>query len=409
MRGGPAIGVVRSMSSILAGLVLAGVIWAAPGAAADPGPTARAETTDVALGQLVRVQGSNWGPPGSGVVQVVVCGNDAVNNSADCDLADTAEGAIRAGGTFFTGITIHAPPRPCPCLLRVYSTASYVDVKIPIRIAGVPSATPVAAPGSQRRLSLSHVGISGSGPMLSWFGAAPIRRVHFDVTNAGDVSLTNPPIDVTWGSGSNPAGFIAPPQVGVLAPGQTRRVSVAIPMHAVSLGTYTVVVKASPVGGQGATAPAQSTIIPWGWIAILLLVALGVILARRRARRRRAVADQQASPVTARPDAEPVGVAAGAAVAVDSLPPPPVLVPDRPDWAGVEADLYEAVGPRLADLAGDDHAPGPAALRELASSLADEVGRAHGLDDAAIDRLSRSLHEEFVNALQPATAGSTPG
>ena len=251
MRRVAAMRVSSAVAAGLAALVLAGLAWATPVAAAAHGPTASADATDVVVGALVRVNGSNWGAPGSGVVQVVVCGNDAINNSADCDLADTAEGAIRAGGTFFTAITIQAPPKPCPCLLRVYSTASYQDVKIPIRIVGVATATPVAAPGSQRRLSLSRVGITGSGPVLSWLGAAPRRSVHFDVTNAGDVTLTNPPIDVTWGSGPNPAGFVTPPQVGILAPGQTKTVTVAIPMHAISLGSYTVVVKASPVGGVG--------------------------------------------------------------------------------------------------------------------------------------------------------------
>jgi hypothetical protein len=107
------------------------------------------------------------------------------------------------------------------------------------------------------------------------------------VTNTGDTVLHHPAVTLAWGRGSSPDGFIAPPDLGDLAPGQTTVSRVPIPMHALSFGTYRVTIDADPAGGESASGFAETTIVPWGLIVMALVLLQLVLLSIRNRYRRR--------------------------------------------------------------------------------------------------------------------------
>ncbi|MEY2423528.1 MAG: hypothetical protein QOI95_3595 [Acidimicrobiaceae bacterium] len=287
-------------------------------AGADGAPTAVAEQTSVAEGTFVRVSGTGWTAARTGLVFVQVCGNAGINQSADCDLAGAASGGVRDGGIFYTGITVHVPPKPCPCVLRVYTVEGVDPVLIPIEIDGVPTQAPSSAVGVLRRVSVSGVHVESADAWPTWFGAAPHRRLAFSVTNTGDTLLRSPAVTLAFGRGSSPDGFVASPNLGDIAPGQTVVNRVDLPMDVLSVGTYRVTVKVDPIGAEAATGSAQTTVIPWGLIALALLLAQLVLLRIRNRYRRRLARLLERADALDESELELVG--AGAPVAFRRVP-----------------------------------------------------------------------------------------
>lgn len=278
-----------------------------------PAPTITAESTSVAPGEVIRVQGSNWGREG-GLVSLQVCGNAGVNRSIDCDQAGTTAIGVRAGGGFYAALTVNPPPTACPCVIRVFNTDDTLESSTPINIEGMP-VEPLRAPvGITRKVAVADVGITGTGPVSSWFGGEPERTLQFSVTNEGDVVLHHPSVVLAFGRDANGDGFIQPPDLGDLAPGQTVVARAAVPLPAMSAGSYTVTITVNPVGAQSVTTTASTTIIPWGWILIALLLLQGILLIfrnRYRERVARRMAEQEAADAAAAVTEPPSPVEAG--------------------------------------------------------------------------------------------------
>lgn len=274
------------LTAVVVGLSAGAALGAGTdGAGRPPLPTAAVSAGTARIGQLVRVSGAGWGAPGD-VVNAVLCGNAALDGDADCDLSNTAQGAIRTDGRFDAAITLSAPPDPCPCVVRFNRHLGDVVVTVPITIYGFATAPPVAHPVPSRAVRVSGIDVAGGGPWTSWFGAPARRTVTFTVTNTGAVTLDDPPVDIAWGRGADPTGFIAPPSVGALAPGEAKTISVRIPFGSLAVGTYTVTVKVDAIGAIGA-AHASTSVIPWGWILLAgAALQLGLLKVRNRVRRR---------------------------------------------------------------------------------------------------------------------------
>ncbi|HEY4409061.1 MAG TPA: DUF2510 domain-containing protein [Acidimicrobiia bacterium] len=259
--------------------------FAAPaGASSEPagGPSATAESVVLSVGQRVRVQGSGWGGDTSQVVSAVLCGNAALDGAADCDLSATAEGGIHTDGTFFTLFTVPAPPMSCPCLLRVSSPATTADVPIPVTVLGADTAPPHRRVFTNRAVRVDRVHLEGGGPSLAWLGAPARRTLVYRVTNTGDVALHDPPVDLAWGRGANPDGFVAVPAAGDLAVGASRTFRVPIRFPALALGTYRATVHVDPFGTVG-TGEARTRLTPWGLVALAAAVPIAAVARLRRA------------------------------------------------------------------------------------------------------------------------------
>lgn len=281
----------RAAAGLVLGLLLAATTFVGTsGVAAAPAPVFTIDRTSAAEGELVRLQGVGFGAPGT-TVTILICGNNALDDSADCNLAASTQAAVRDGGTFAAGITVFPPPTPCPCVVRVTAAGGALTVDVPIAIDGVPTAPLRPDTEIVRTVTISDVAIEGSGPVASWFGAPPERSIVFSVTNNSPVVLRSPRTLLTWGRDGDGDGFMPSPDLGDLAPGQTTTAKVEIPLPAASVGSYEVTVRVDPIGGTPATATTQTTIVPWGWILIGLII-LQMILLKIRNRYRRRVQQQ---------------------------------------------------------------------------------------------------------------------
>jgi hypothetical protein len=260
-----------AIACLLSVLALSPSASATPPASSQPGATIEPATASV--GQLVRVTGNGWGSDVSEVVQVAECGNAALNGMIDCDVANTAEGGVREDGSFFAGIVVRAPVLPCPCALRLSSVGTTAVVTVPIEIVGAPVAQPVRHPTAERRVAIRDVRLAGTDSVASWFGAHAHRVLTFRVTNSGQVALKDPAIQITWGKGARPTGFVNAPAIGLLAVNATKTFRVAIPFTAGAIGRYHARVQIDPLGVSSEATAATST-YPWG-----LLVCFGLCLA----------------------------------------------------------------------------------------------------------------------------------
>ncbi|MHB8465537.1 MAG: hypothetical protein ACYDH6_22165 [Acidimicrobiales bacterium] len=288
----------RLMVVLAAGAVaFAAAVGAVSVAAADGRPTVLADRPGGLVGSVVHVHGTGFDPT-DGTVQIAFCGNLALNGSGDCDLANTNEPAIGSDGTWWDGIRISAPPVACPCVIRVGTHSNPTVATVPISIAGLAVVPPHKDPAVRRVVTVTGVHLEGGGPLLAWFGAAPGRTLVYNVTNGSDIVLHDPPVDISFGRGRSPTGFVEPPHVGDLAVGQTKTFRVHLPFGALAWGTFTAKVQVDPVGDIGSAAK-STVVIPWGLIAAGVVALQGlVVLLRNRLRswlRRRA---QRAAVVT---------------------------------------------------------------------------------------------------------------
>src|SRR5689334_12697526 len=111
-------------------------LLAAPAGAAGA-PEAHLGSSNVALGDRVLVQGSGW--PAGSLVLLQLCGNGAIDTSADCALTTGINAGVGADGTFSMLLNVERPPTACPCVVWVTDSTSTADAKVPIQVVGLPS------------------------------------------------------------------------------------------------------------------------------------------------------------------------------------------------------------------------------------------------------------------------------
>jgi hypothetical protein len=274
----------RAWAVGLSAAVLALAASTAARADQSSAPWATADASSAPLGATVHVQGGGWGPAQGDTVDVVLCGNAALDGSSDCAVDNVAEGAVGADGQFVAGLRLLAPPYPCPCVLRVSTPNIEAVIAIPISVVGFATAAPTKQVHISRAVVVDQVQLEGQGPWLAWFGGGPTRTLVYRVTNSGDVVLHSPAVSLTWGKGTSPSGLLAAPDVGDLAPGQSKTFRVRLALPGFSIGTYHAVVQVDPLGTIG-RAQASTLSLPYGLIS-LALVGLGFLVRRWRQRRR---------------------------------------------------------------------------------------------------------------------------
>ena len=300
----------------LAGVFLAGAVaaWgapAAPSSAASPTPTLAVTPAAAPVGKTVVVEGRGF-PPQTYDVQVQVCGNLALNGTADCDPAAVRTSFAAAGG-FALNLPVTMPPKPCPCAIVAFSSVLSDLVKEPFTVIGAPEAAPAAAPPAfeQKTLRVENAKLEGNGGWQSWFGASTTRDLAFTVYNAGTLPVDDPPLVLIAGTGDNPEGVVTPPRIGHLEPGARRTVHATVPIETFSVGSYTV---KGRIGNSGAaeTFRARTSTYPWGLLVLAILMLLVVVLwirnalrrlAARRARKRAARSTEPADVATTSLDA----------------------------------------------------------------------------------------------------------
>jgi hypothetical protein len=130
------------------------------------------------------------------------------------------------------------------------------------------------------------------------------------VTNIGSVPVDDPESVLEVGRGADPDGFVAPPEIGRLEPGESTTVSVDVELPVFAIGTYAVE-GSFPGFDPPVEFRAESSHIPW-LLLLLPLVILGLValiaLWNRIRRRTREPGEQQVLRPT--PEAAPVAATA---------------------------------------------------------------------------------------------------
>lgn len=356
---------------VVAAAVLAMAVLAVPSVAlAQATPTATVDKGSVNLGDRVLVQGDNWAA--RTVVHIELCGNSAVDLSADCDLPGASDAGVGQNGHFSMLLTVNRPPSNCPCVVRVTDASSTGEARVAIAVAGVPTsgqpATPL--PDISKMLKVSPLRVSGSDSWTAWFGAGSKRTLQFTVANVSATPVHDPPLSITYGKGDNPTGIIVAPHIGDLNPGDIRVMRVPVDVDTLSLGRYTVKVQLAGLG-QPLVVRTQISNYPWGLLVLALLALQGILLLVRNRVRRRLHGDQRrtdeaaaelsivAEPIVAKPIFDPIDDGTTAPLPrVDTVEP-------AANRAAPSKIPLDAAGERVAELAASLQATTDALLASV--------------------------------------------
>ena len=345
------------------------LVGAAPAAAEDtPAPTptptapvALEATPTPAIGKVgteSRVTGRGW--PAGAQVQVSICGNNALNGSADCDPKGSRSTSAAPDGTFIVTITFTRPPKPCPCVLHAYSPQTTQVVNYPVEIAGLPTATPVK--DSSSRAATVTAAIDGSGPWTAWFGGAASRELVLNITNTGTLPINELPMTIYLGKGEDPTEFLTQARSGQVAPGETSQVVVPFELPALSFGSYTA---RTVIDGldQQVTARADTSTYPWALLVVAWLIIqiplLGLHRRRQQARFDDADLLELEDPFSGLPGAPAAPALVGAGVGASTGA---AAAPAGSDLGGMAPWAAAMVAAGTAAGAGSDPTAGTAAV-----------------------------------------------
>jgi hypothetical protein len=285
---------MRRLAAIVLGLSLLGI---ATPAGATAAPTAHVGSSNVNIGDRVLVQGEGW--PAGTLVLLQLCGNGAIDTSADCDVVGGINAGVGPDGTFSMTLRASRPPAPCPCVVWITDSASAGEARVPINVVGLPTA-PVRQRAEVLDLSQSvkvSAKITG-GSWTTWFGAGSSRMLELTVKNAATMSIPEPRVNITFGKGQNPTGFVAPPSIGTIGPGETRTYNAPISVDTFSFGKYTLT---GELAGFGKPVPFHTSIsvYPWGLLLVAIASLQLVLLYVRDRARDRMPEDEQAEELAA--------------------------------------------------------------------------------------------------------------
>jgi hypothetical protein len=282
-------------------------------------------------------------PPDSDI-QTQICGNNAINGSADCVQNTSQEVSTTKSGLFQMQLDVTIPDKPCPCVVMALDFSSSVTPTTPITIIGAPVAPPHGT--KIQKLQVLNAYLTGSGPWTSWFGAPPKRTLVVTVRNPNAAAYVSPPLVLFVGNKSDITTHEATTtNLASLGPNQTKVYRIPVSFPSVSIGEHQVI---GVVGNPGLSRSfeVQTWLFPWGLLVVILIVLELLLLAitryfRERRRRREeeegAIGDagglDDAPPTGEVPAVEPVPAGVGAAVgglAGDSAGPAATDSPVRP-------------------------------------------------------------------------------
>jgi hypothetical protein len=232
-------------------------------------------------------------PPGIDF-QLDVCGDDALQGSADCALAGSITRTTSAVGHFAANLPVLMPPVPCPCVVAAFSSTLAEPIVTGLVVSGAPIA-PLTQAAPPVKLKVQSAVLEGSGPAAAWFGAAPKRTLVLRVRNTATVSVASPIVVASIGDTPVPADNLP----GIAA-GQVQTYRIPVDFSALAFGEYTVVGRVGAGNGHFARFSVGVLLLPWALLVFaLVVIILLILLARRRRSRRQAKTTTLEPPGTA--------------------------------------------------------------------------------------------------------------
>ncbi|BCJ62257.1 hypothetical protein [Micromonospora endophytica] len=252
--------------ALIAGLAVTG--------APNPAPQVTLDRAEAAPGEQVQVRLTGW-PTGTVVIEL--CGS---GGPARCARDTSAQIHVPGGGAGGAPLTVSVPPGGCPCQLRVSTLDTRFSVDVPLLVSG-------AAPpdsGTVRQAATGPPVVVGASVERDrgWparFGAPARRTVVLRLRNeqAAPAAVA---LSFRVGRAPSPTGFVAPPAVPDLAPGEERVIRIPVTLPALALGSY-------EIHGEIVTAGTAHLVVvttdhhPWGLAGLLALAALTLLPTRR--------------------------------------------------------------------------------------------------------------------------------
>jgi len=288
-------------------VVAALVVPPAAESGAAPTPVIQVTPNVATVGSSVKVTGAGF-PPNTDI-QAQVCGNDALNGSADCVLSTSQEVSTTKRGIFEVPVIVSLPPKPCPCVVMVLDFSSSTTPTIPLTIVGAPYATPKAS--TVHKLQVLNASLTGNGPWTAWFGAPPKRTLVLTVRNPNNGPYVNPPLVLAIGNAGDTTTHEATTQnLSTIGANATKTYRIPVSFPAVSIGEHQVV---GIVGNAGLahSFKVQTWLFPWGLLVVILVVLELILLALtayfRERRRRKEAAEGALAPAPDPEDDLPTG------------------------------------------------------------------------------------------------------
>ncbi|MFG2882510.1 hypothetical protein ACGFYV_09345 [Streptomyces sp. NPDC048297] len=256
-------------------LPLAGPATASSTAETQPG--VRLSASQAGAGGSITVSGSGWRP--HTLVMMLICGRatpdrGVIGGTNSCANADGRAVTTDTGGAFATKLPVAEPPVPCPCVVHVATvTGAKAEADAVLQVAGHPVA-PLPAGSSGGRLSiLSDTRLTGSGGLLTWFGAPPSRTLAFTAGNVGTAAIKDPVFKVGTAHGVFAPQWDEQQWHGTLAPGRKAQIELPVELSAGAHGDYTVSLE---YDGKVLAEQPWGVGRPWGvtlfWILLCLVV-----------------------------------------------------------------------------------------------------------------------------------------
>ncbi|MEV0731070.1 hypothetical protein [Polymorphospora sp. NPDC050346] len=280
-----------------AALAVAAALGTPVAAAAEPTagpPTIGIDRAEVAVGAHLTVTLTGWP---AGLVNVELCGNAGRRGSADCAVTSAVQVAVTGNRPARTRLRVAAPPAACPCVVRATSLDQGTSGTVPLSVTG--STAPAAAATETdtvpaAKLVVTELRVSAQPSWSSVFGGSARQLLVATVRNDGTAPAVEPAVSVTLDRGDEPTGFVPPPLLDTIAPGEQRVVRLPFTIPAPAVGRYTV---RGEIGGLSQPVVFSATVRnhPWG------LPGLGVALAAAWYVRSRRRPLRPAEPVTTGP------------------------------------------------------------------------------------------------------------
>ncbi|MEV0221172.1 hypothetical protein [Streptomyces sp. NPDC050704] len=255
---------------------LAGVPAAVPAAAAEK-PTVELSKSQAGTGGSITVTGKGW--RSKAILMMLICGQSStdrgvIGGTNSCANADGRAVTTDAKGAFRKQLPVAEPPEPCPCVVHVATvTGEKAAANAPFLVAGH-DVEPLPKQDTSGRLSvLTDTRLDGSSGLLTWFGAAPTRRLVFTVGNVGSTPVKNPVFQVGTSHGVFAPQWEERQWRGTIAPGKKARITLPVELTAGAHGDYTVSLK------FGSRMLAEQ---PWGvgrpWGVTLFWILVGIVV-----------------------------------------------------------------------------------------------------------------------------------
>ncbi|WP_437114717.1 hypothetical protein [Streptomyces longispororuber] len=229
-------------------LALLGYAVTAPGtAAADTrGPAVTLSRAQAGTGGSVTVTGAGWRP--RALLMLLVCGQAGPAGGVPGGTGSCAHSRGRAvttdgDGAFRRHLPVTEPPRPCPCVVRVATvTGAKASATAPLTIAGHPVRA-LPKPRGGRLAVLGEPRLDGADGVLTWFGAAPSRRLVLTVGNRGSTPVVDPVFRIGAARGVRAPRWEEQQWRGTVAPGGKARISLPVELPAGAHGDHLVALR----------------------------------------------------------------------------------------------------------------------------------------------------------------------